>query len=88
MAFANSTKGIMLVIGGFLGNFAVGSVLAWGILEAYIASYLRSYDSSVSINSMLVMFPISAIGEMAGVVLGIKSAKRLGPRISYAIGGA
>jgi hypothetical protein len=83
-----STKGLLLMIGGFIGNLAVGSILAWGILESYIASYLRHYDSTVTINSMIILFPISMMGEMIGVAGGVRATAKFGPRISYAIGGA
>ena len=86
-------KGVMCLIGGFLINLVAGILNSWGTFTIYITSYLHAHDSSVTLNTMFITFPVSIVFLSTGfsnihTVIGTLLYHKVGARITIAISGS
>jgi len=58
----------------------------WGAVAVYVASYLRTFDNSVTISLLLSLSPLTGIGMNIGIFFGVPLAEKFGPRLLLAVG--
>jgi hypothetical protein len=58
-------SGYACVISGMLAQGTIGIVQLWGNIAIYITSYLKSYDSSITLADT---YPVFAISILVGAV--------------------
>jgi hypothetical protein len=82
------TKGILVIIGGFILHLAIGCIYIWGNISIYVTSYLRHFDDSVTSESTFIVLPIHIMTSNIMIIVGSEICLRLGPRAATSIGGA
>lgn len=50
--------GLAGCLGGMIVHIVLGSYFQWGIINIYVASYYKLTDSTVSLESTAIAFPI------------------------------
>lgn len=65
----------------------LGIVAIWGNISIYITSYLRASDSSVTMATTYVIFPITILMAAIFMQLGSYMNQRVNPKIQVSIGG-
>lgn len=71
--------GILGCIGGLIFHFIVGSPYQWGIINIYVASYYRLTDSSVTLETSAIAFPILIFVGSLMITPGIYIAEKTNP---------
>mmetsp|Transcript_15587 Transcript_15587/g.28331 ORF Transcript_15587/g.28331 Transcript_15587/m.28331 type:complete len:439 (+) Transcript_15587:2858-4174(+) len=86
MGSMNKSKGYWTVLGGFLTTLCCGSLNAWGMIVAYLASYLRLYDDAVSVSSLGIGYSFSFITLGFGLMLNVKLIIHIGSKLTCLVG--
>lgn len=71
--------GILGCIGGLIFHFIVGSPYQWGIINIYVASYYKLTDSSVTLETSAIAFPILIFVGSLMITPGIFIAEKTNP---------
>jgi MFS family permease len=64
----------------------LGTFYLWGGISVYCASYLRSYDSSITISLVKMVFPFMNVAINAMLSFGVKLADKIGHRLLLLLG--
>jgi len=83
----SKAKGILCVVSGMLSQGVLGIVPIWGNVNIYITSYLRAADSTVTMESTYIVFPITITMSAFCMLLGSYLIEKINPRIQMALGG-
>ena len=59
----------------------LGTIFIWGNISVYVTSYLRMYDSSVSLEDTFVVLPIIVVAKAPVNYLGARACVRFGTRL-------
>jgi MFS family permease len=81
-----SRDGALSCIAAFLILLSTGFEIAWGANVMYIASYLKSHDSTVSVNEVQSVLTIISVCYTLGLVLSDWLVDRIGPKLTNLIG--
>lgn len=76
-------EGPLAVFGCFLVYLVrptqvLGSVFVWGNISAYVTSYLRLHDPTITQESMFVVFAIIVVAKIPVTYLGARACVRYG----------
>ena len=74
------TSGAHVIVGSICNHITIGSVLAWGGTAPYIASYLKQFDDSVTIQDISNLYPYLIIICFGCSSPGVKIAEKFGAR--------
>jgi hypothetical protein len=69
------------VVSGMLAQAVLGIIPIWGNINIYITSYLRASDSSVTMETTYVIFPITILTAAIFMQLGSYMNQRVNPKI-------
>lgn len=64
------TKGILTIIGSMILHLCIGSIYIWGNISVYVTSYLRHYESSLTLEDTFVVLPIMIFVQNVTLVFG------------------
>ena len=73
MGFYSDTtfkRNVLSLIGSFMIHFVIGTTYTTGNLSIYIASYLRAHGSSVTIQTLNILFPLQVVAATCSVLIG------------------
>lgn len=74
---------IRAVVCAMIVNIITGSYYFYSNINAYVAAYLRTYDSEVSAKDTLVVMPICIVCQGIGMYLSVKLSNKYGyPSVS------
>jgi MFS family permease len=73
-------------IAAFLILLSTGYEFAWGANVMYIASYLKSHDSTVTVNEVQSVLTIISVCYTLGLVISDWLVDRIGPKLTNLIG--
>lgn len=68
----------MAVFGGIFAHLVLGHQYVFGTVEIYATSYLRKYDTTLTMNDTYLGIPSVVILSTIVMVLGPKMAKKFG----------
>lgn len=77
--------GYRVLFGGALIHLVIGTFYLWGAISLYVASWLRSYDDSISIDLVKSIFPFMMLTINVMPSFGIKLAEKIGFKVSLTI---
>eukprot|EP01017_Pseudomicrothorax_dubius_P003105 TRINITY_DN10362_c0_g1_i1.p1 TRINITY_DN10362_c0_g1~~TRINITY_DN10362_c0_g1_i1.p1 ORF type:complete len:477 (+),score=46.34 TRINITY_DN10362_c0_g1_i1:143-1573(+) len=72
------TKGMTVVFGGFMFNLVLGTFHLWGSISIYVASYLRTFDPSITTDQLNIVFPFMGLALHTTMPFGIYVAEKIG----------
>ena len=72
-------RNILSLIGSFMVHFVIGTTYTTGNLSIYIASYLRAHGSSVTIQTLNVLFPLQVISATFSILIAPTLATKTNP---------
>ena len=52
-------KGILTLIGAILMFLVIGAPYIWGNISVYVTSYLRHYESDLTLEDTFIVLPVS-----------------------------
>ena len=58
------------LIGGFIVHIVIGTIYITGNISIYMASYLRKYDSSITLDDTSLILPLQVVGTCLSLVVG------------------
>jgi MFS family permease len=79
-------EGALSVLAAFFIVTASAFANGWGVLHMYITSYLRIYDSSVTVNQVDFALTVYSLVYGVAVVVSVSVVDRLGPKLTNLIG--
>jgi MFS family permease len=80
------TRHLLSVIGSFCIHFVIGTEYITGNTSVYFASYLRTYDPSVTLSHVNTILPIQIAVSTIFIGIGTKLYLHYGARTTVAIG--
>jgi len=78
-------EGCRVVLGAACIHIVLGTFYMWGTISVYVASYLRNYDDSVTVEKMKGVFPYMMIAINAFLSFGVKLANKIGFKLTSLI---
>ena len=63
-------RNVLSLIGSFMVHFVIGTTFTTGNLSIYIASYLRAQGSSITIQTLNILFPLQIVASTCSVLFG------------------
>lgn len=77
--FYHRKQGQLIVLGGFLLHFVLGSFYMWGTISPYVTSYLKANDPSLSYDSLIntICF-VQILSISLGLPFGVKIGRIVG----------
>jgi len=85
-SFLQKYAGPLTLLGGVCIHLVLGTFYLWGAISIYVASYLRNYDTSVTISLLLSLSPLTGMGMNFGLFFGVPLAEKFGPKVILASG--
>jgi MFS family permease len=79
-------EGALSVLAALFIVTATSFVNCWGVIHMYITSYLRIYDSSVTVNQVDFALTVYTLVYGVAVVASVWVVDRLGPKLTNLIG--
>eukprot|EP01015_Nassula_variabilis_P022184 TRINITY_DN403_c0_g1_i7.p1 TRINITY_DN403_c0_g1~~TRINITY_DN403_c0_g1_i7.p1 ORF type:complete len:499 (+),score=56.73 TRINITY_DN403_c0_g1_i7:70-1566(+) len=79
-------EGYRVIVGGICIHLILGTFYLWGGIVKYVASYLHSFDDTVSAKEMLGVFPYMGLCINCTTSIGVKVAQRIGHKLLVIIG--
>ena len=86
MKITNKTKGVLVIIGGILMHIISGTVHVWSSLNVYLISYLRKFNSSLTLSTGFFLGPFGVFSISLSMSLGGYLERNYGPRQVTIIG--
>ena len=80
LKLSNKTKGILVIIGGILMHIISGTVHVWSSLNVYLISYLREFDSTLTLSKGFFLGPFGVFAISLSMSLGGYLERNYGPR--------
>ena len=80
LKLSNKTKGILVIIGGILRHIISGTVQVWSSLNVYLISYLREFDSTLTLSKGFFLGPFGVFSISLSMSLGGYLERNYGPR--------
>ena len=84
---SDTVKGISTEISGILTHLVLGSSYSFGLLSPYLMSYLKQFDSKITVSDGFFMLPIILLSIAFTLSFGGLLEKKYGPRLPMTIGG-
>lgn len=78
---SRNTKGVLSIIAGVLTHLILGSVYSFGLLNPYLISYLKQFNSSIEVDSGFFLLPLAVISTCFSFPYGGYLGKVYGPRL-------
>lgn len=78
--------GVMTLLGAICLHLYCGSLYIWGNIDIYIASYLRKFDPTLTVNTTFSIFPVIVITGTFLMPLGEHLARTCHPRFVILLG--
>lgn len=79
---------LLVLLGGFIVHFSLGTLFAYGNLAPYIASYVRnmSHHHTITTGTTSLLYSLAVIGQGFSMVLGGWMDRKIGPRLTTVVG--
>lgn len=74
-------EGAVAVAGSCMCFLVLGTIFIWGNVAIYITSYLRQYDSSITLADTFIVLPIIVIAKAPVNYLGARLCVHYGTRM-------
>lgn len=88
MAIPPRVRTLLVLFGGFIVHFSLGTLFAYGNLAPYIASYIRnaSHPHTITTGTTSLLYSVAVVGQGLSMVLGGWLDRRIGPRLTTIAG--
>lgn len=81
MEYPSFSKRFFSLLGGFLIHTVIGSITMTGNISIYMASYLRKYNSSVTLDDTSIIYSLQMLGKCLTTVVGPYILYHKNPRL-------
>lgn len=81
MTLSHNAKGNLTIASGFIIHLACGTLYTFGLLNSFLMSYLKIYDSSIVLDDGFFLLPLGILFFKLCIIIGGRFEHHYGPRL-------